>query len=84
MRKVRNTIHYSNPLAMFADGVEQIIREKTERPTSYTDHELAVMMQNEQTRAAKPVELTRSRSLKVRVVDLIQDLFSYKLMFRSN
>ena len=53
MRKVRsgsNTTNLlsTNPLALFAAGVEQTVREKIYSPTDYKDYELDAMARKEQ------------------------------------
>ena len=65
LRKVRsgsnttNTLS-TNPLALFAAGVEQTVREKIYSPTDYKDYELDAMVRKEQSKViAEPKFLTK-------------------------
>ena len=73
MRKVRNQIHSSNPLAMFAYGVESIVRDKMVNPTSYNDYELNAMARKEAIEDYNSPKHTPARGFHI--VDLLQELF---------
>lgn len=75
MRKVKSqSNHHHNPLAMFADGIEQIVREKSIEPTRYDDYELKEIQRKEQ---FMPQQANRIHVLlcKLSVVELLRNLF---------
>jgi hypothetical protein len=72
MRNVRSGSNTTNPLALFAAGVEQTVREKIYSPTDYKDYELDAMARKEQSKViAEPKFLTK---LGFHVVDIFKML----------
>jgi histidinol-phosphate/aromatic aminotransferase/cobyric acid decarboxylase-like protein len=47
MRKHQNLSSSTNPLGLFAQGVEHIIREQSEKTNRYDDYELNEMVRKE-------------------------------------
>ena len=73
MRKIRNQhISSTNPLLMFAQGVEQIVRDKGVSPTQYNDYELNAITRKKQADASQTPKNLTSRGFHI--VDLVQEL----------
>ncbi len=72
MKKPHTPVHYSNPLGMLAQGVEQIVREKTEHPIVYNDYESKEIARKE----ASGVTTTPTPSAKggFHVIELLHHL----------